>query len=41
MLQFSEDVSYMTISKFCEKQFVLKDTTLIVQKQIFVFNYMF
>ena len=34
-LQFSEDVSYMTISNFCEKQFVLKDTTLIVQKPLF------
>ena len=34
-VQFSEDVSYMTISNFCEKQFVLNDTTLIVQKSLF------
>ena len=34
-VKFSEDVSYMTISNFCEKQFVLNDTTLIVQKSLF------
>ena len=27
-VQFSEDVSCMTISNFCEKQFVLNDTTI-------------
>ena len=36
MLKFSEDVSYITISNFCEKQFVLNDTTLIVQKPLFL-----
>ena len=34
-IKFSEDVSCMTISNFCEKQFVLNDTTLIVQKPLF------
>ena len=34
-VQFSEDVSCMTISNFCEKQFVLNDTTLIAQKPLF------
>ena len=34
-VQFSEDVSCMTISNFCEKQFVLNDTTLNVQKPLF------
>ena len=28
-LQFSADVSYITISNFCEKQVVLNDTTFI------------
>ena len=32
---FSEDVSCMTISNFCEKQFVPNDTTLIVKKPLF------
>ena len=38
-VQFSEDVSYMTISNFCEKQFVLNDITLIAKKHFFTQQY--
>ena len=33
--QFSEDIPYKVIFNFCEKQFILNDTTLILQKILF------
>ena len=34
-LKFSEDISYNTISNFCEKQLIPSGATLIVQKPLF------
>ena len=34
-LKFSDDISYTTISSFCERHYILNDENLIVQKPLF------